>query len=133
MQSVDTTSTARLNGNAASPLIVAGVTTAPSEMPTSTEIARDNATGTVTGRPASAATATASSEPMTRPAGKPSHPNTMPPTAAIDSVSAVRNSTSLAGVAGGDIGAINAAPPSCRQTARPQGDKEGQIRRSAVQ
>src|SRR6185436_4891823 len=116
MQSVETTSTARLSGNAASPLMVAGVTTAPSEMPTSTEIVRDNATGTVTGRPASAATATASSEPMTRPAGKPSHASTTPPNAAIDSVSAVRNSTSLAGLADGGIGAINAAPASCRQT-----------------
>ena len=115
MQSVDTASTATLSGNVASPFSVSGDTTAPSEMPTRTEITRDNGTGTVTGRPASAAIATPSSEPVTRPAGKPSQVRVTPPTAAIDSVSPVRSNTVLVGIGGDAIGAINAAPVRRRQ------------------
>ena len=61
-------------------------------MPTSTEITRDSGAGTISGRPASAAAATDSSEPEIRPAGKPISVNTAPPAAAISSVSAVRSS-----------------------------------------
>ncbi len=52
------------------PVSVSGVTTAPSEMPTITKHGRASRSGTFIGRPASAATATASIEPETRPAGK---------------------------------------------------------------
>src|SRR3954468_21973934 len=81
MHTVDTASTATLSGNAASPFSVSGLTTAPSEMPTSTEITRASGAGTVTGCPASAALATPSSEPVTSPAGKPSQVSRMPPAA----------------------------------------------------
>ena len=69
---------AMLSGKVARPLSVSGVTTAPSEMPTRTEITRDSGTGTCIGRPNSAAGATASSEPVTSPAGKPSAVRTHP-------------------------------------------------------
>ena len=45
------------------PCSMAGVTTAPSEMPITTKIARASDAGTSIGRPASAAIATASTEP----------------------------------------------------------------------
>ena len=113
---VATSSTAMLMGKAARPFNVSGVATAPSEMPTSTEMTRDNGAGTISGRPASAAAATDSSDPEISPAGKPIHVNRAPPTAAISSVSAVRSivrreTTEIA------IAAINAVPVRSRQMA----------------
>ena len=110
MTSVEIASTRTLSGNAARPLSVSGDTTAPSEMPTRTEMTRDSGTGICTGRPHSAAVATPSSEPVTRPAGKPSQFNAVPPTAAIASVSAARSHSFFAGIGRDAIGAINAAP-----------------------
>jgi hypothetical protein len=57
-------------------------------MPTSTKQIRASASGTCMGRPASAATATASIEPATSPAGKPISAKASPPAAAISRVSA---------------------------------------------
>src|SRR3954468_10158161 len=116
MHTVEIASTRTLSGNATRPLSVSGDTTAPSEIPTTTEMHRDSGTGICTGRPHSAAVATPSSEPVTRPAGKPSQFNAAPPTAAIDSVSAARSHSFFAGIGEDAIGAINAAPGLWRQT-----------------
>src|SRR6267378_4468046 len=116
MHSVEIASTRTLRGNATRPLSVSGDTTAPSEIPTTTEMTRDSGTGICTGRPHSAAVATPSNEPMTRPAGKPSQFSVMPPSVAIDSVSAARRHSRLPGIGGDAIVAINAAPEECRQT-----------------
>src|SRR3954469_9725339 len=116
MHSVEIASTRTLRGNAARPLSVSGDTTAPSEMPTTTEMTRASSTGICTGRPPSAAVATPSSEPVTRPAGKPNQFSAMPPSVAIESVSAARRHSCLLGIGGDAIVAINAAPEQCRQT-----------------
>src|SRR5436190_2209351 len=116
MQSVEIASTRTLSGNATSPLSVSGDTTAPSEIPTTTEMTRDSDTGICTGRPHSAAVATPSNEPVTKPAGKPSQFSVMPPSVAIDSVSAARRHSRFAGIGGDAIVAINAAPGERRQT-----------------
>ena len=71
MQMAATTRSATLSGQAAIPFSVSGVTTAPSRIPTSTKHSRAIGTGIFMGRPASAATATASIEPETNPPGKP--------------------------------------------------------------
>src|SRR5579883_2530249 len=63
---------------------------APSAMPTSTNTVRANGTGTVRGRPAMAATATATTEPEINPAGMPVELTAMPPAAPIARASAVR-------------------------------------------
>ena len=118
MHSVEIASTRTLKGNAARPLSVSGVTTAPSEMPTTTEMTRDSGTGICTGLPNSAAVATPSSEPVTRPAGKPSQFRMSPPTAAIASVSPARSHSVFAGISEAAIAAINAAPGEARQTRR---------------
>jgi hypothetical protein len=70
------------------PCNVSGVTTAPSEMPISTKIARINNVGISIGRPISEAPATANIEPDSQPAGTPERPKTAPPAAAIAKVSA---------------------------------------------
>src|SRR5262249_24072582 len=70
------------------PCKVSGVTTAPSDMPMSTNIARISGVGTNIGRAARAAPATARMEPDNQPAGTPARPSTAPPTAATPSVSA---------------------------------------------
>src|SRR5258707_1445021 len=116
MHSVEIASTRTLRGNAARPLSVSGVTTAPSEIPTTTEMTRDSGTGICTGRPHSAAVATPSSEPVTRPAAKPNQLSVMPPSVAIDSVSAARRHSRFAGIGADAIVAINAALEECRQT-----------------
>jgi hypothetical protein len=77
-----------LSGHVAMPRSVSGVTTAPSRIPISTKHTRASGIGIFIGRPASAATAVASMEPDTRPAGTPIHIKPSPPTAAISSVSA---------------------------------------------
>ena len=56
------------------PCSVSGVTTAPSDMPISTNIARIINVGISIGRPASEAPATARIEPDNQPAGTPSQP-----------------------------------------------------------
>src|SRR5215212_10116994 len=116
MHSVGIASTRTLSGNATSPWSVSGDTTAPSEIPTTTEMTRASGTGMCTGRPHSAAVATPSSEPVTRPAGKPSQFSVMPPSVATDSVSAARRHSRFGGIGGDAIVAINAAPEQCRQT-----------------
>src|SRR5882757_7768035 len=98
MHSVEIASTRTLRGNAASPLRVSGDTTAPSEIPTTTEMTRDSGTGIWTGRPHHAAVAPPSNEPVTRPAGKPNQFTARPPTVAIDSVSAARRHSCFAGI-----------------------------------
>ena len=70
------------------PFSVAGVTTAPSEMPISTRRMRIGSIGISIGRPASEAAATARIEPERYPAGTPSSPSVRPPAAANASVSA---------------------------------------------
>ena len=77
---------------------------------------RDSGTGICTGRPHSAAAATPSSEPVTRPAGNPSPFKVKPQTAAIASVSAARSHSLFAGIGKDAIAAINAAPGKPRQT-----------------
>ena len=77
-----------LSGQSAMPWSVAGVTTAPRSMPMITKQTRASGSGIFIGRPTSAATATASIAPVTRPAGKPSRVNATAPVAAISSVSA---------------------------------------------
>ena len=132
MQRVETASTTTLSGNAARPFSVSGVTTAPSEIPTMTEMMRDNGAGMSTGRPHNAAVATPSNEPVTRPAGNPAQVRRNPPPAATASVSAARSHSFFAGIGEDAIGAINAAPSQRRQTpARslvtgplPQGDAD---------
>jgi hypothetical protein len=116
MHSVEIASNATLRGKAANPLKVSGLTAAPREIPTSTEITRDSGAGTVIGRPASAATATASNEPMTNPAGRPRKARMLPPAAPTANVSAVRSSVCFDERVGGVIAAINAAPRFHRQT-----------------
>ena len=64
------------------PCSVAGVTTAPSEMPISTRSTRISGDGISIGRPASEAAATARIEPDRKPAGMPSRPSVRPPAAA---------------------------------------------------
>ena len=64
------------------PFSVAGVTTAPSEMPISTSRMRIGSSGISIGRPASAAAATARIEPERYPAGNPRSPSVNPPAAA---------------------------------------------------
>ena len=81
---------ATLPGQLAMPLTISGVTTAPSITPTSTKEARAIGSVTVIGRPMSAAQATASIDPVTRPAGKPVAAMATPPSVAISRVSAVR-------------------------------------------
>ena len=71
MQIAAITRSATLSGQAAIPLSVSGVTTAPSRIPTRTKHTRAIGTGIFMGRPASAAIATASIEPETSPPGKP--------------------------------------------------------------
>ncbi len=71
MQMAATTRIATLSGQVATPLSVSGVTTAPRRMPTMMKHGRARLAGIVTGRPASAATATVSIEPETNPPGKP--------------------------------------------------------------
>ena len=71
MQTAATTSSATLSGQVTIPLSVSGVTTAPSRIPTSTKHKRATDSGIFTAQPASAATATVSIEPETRPPGKP--------------------------------------------------------------
>ena len=90
MTSDDTTRIATLPGQLAMPLTISGVTTAPSITPTSTNEARAIGSVTVIGRPISAAQATASIDPVTRPAGKPVAAMATPPSVAISRVSAVR-------------------------------------------
>src|SRR4029453_2832970 len=92
MQMAATTSSAMLSGQVATPLSVAGVTPAPSRMPTSTKHRRASGSGICMGRPASAATATVNIEPETRPPGKPTRVSPTPPNAAISSVSATGTS-----------------------------------------
>src|SRR5450631_437614 len=70
------------------PLSVAGVTTAPSEIPISTRRMRIGSVGIVIGRPASEAQATARIEPDSQPAGTPVSPSVSPPATANASVSA---------------------------------------------
>src|SRR3954470_15815740 len=129
MQSVEIASTRTLSGNATRPLSVSGVTTAPSEIPTTTEMTRDSGTGICTGRPHSAAIATPSSEPVTKPAGKPSQFSVMPPTAAIDRVSAARRHSCFSGIGDDAIGAdqcragqASSNPLNARTRALPQHD-----------
>ena len=62
---------ATLSGQDAIPCSVSGVTTAPKSIPISTKQTRASGNGTRTGRPASAATATASMDPDTNPPGNP--------------------------------------------------------------
>ena len=81
-------STAMLSGYVAIPCNVSGVTTAPSDMPISTKMARINNVGISIGRPASDAPATARIEPDSQPAGTPMSPSAAPPAAARASVSA---------------------------------------------
>ena len=69
MPSVATASIATLSGHVAMLRNVSGVTIAPSSMPISTKHMRATVDGTRIGRPASAAMATASTEPETSPAG----------------------------------------------------------------
>ncbi len=90
-----------LAGQVAIPSSVSGVTTAPSNMPTSTKHNRASTCGTFIGRPMSATTATASIEPETRPAGNPISVKMTPPAVAISSVSAVWRSSRGAGKEGG--------------------------------
>jgi len=60
---------AMLAGQVATPRNVSGVTTAPSRMPMITAQNLASASGSLTGRPASAAPATATTEPDTSAAG----------------------------------------------------------------
>jgi hypothetical protein len=66
-------------------------------MPISTKQTRASVSGTKTGLPASAATATASTEPEISPAGKPTAVKASPPAAAMTSVSPRRSSFSIGG------------------------------------
>ena len=88
MQIAATTSSATLRGQLAIPLSVAGVTTAPSRIPTSTKHKRASGNGIFTAQPPNAATATVSIEPETSPPGKPMRWKPIPPTAATSNVPA---------------------------------------------
>ena len=79
-----------LSGQSAMPRSISGFTTDPSRMPTSTKDTRATGGGTSMGRPLTPATATASIEPDTRPAGNPTSVNATPPIRATVSVSARR-------------------------------------------
>src|SRR5262245_9568972 len=93
------------------PCKVSGVTTAPSDMPMSTNIARISSVGTDIDRPARAAPATARMEPDSQPAGTPARPSTAPPTAATPSVSARwRRSVSRFVAEGADKGSVLKEP-----------------------
>ena len=124
------------------PLSVAGVTTAPSEMPISTSSTRTSGVGISIGRPASEAAATARIEPDKKPAGMPRRPSVTPPAAAITSVSASWRTMALRSMAGGSrdtngdfrgagmrelrrgpSGAINAARRRFRQMALKTADR----------
>src|SRR6185437_912516 len=70
------------------PCRVSGVTTAPSDVPIRTKIARISWVGIRSGRPANDEPATAKIEPDSQPAGTPTRPSAAPPAAAVTSVSA---------------------------------------------
>ena len=76
-----------LSGHVAMPATVSGVATAPIEMPSAMKQARDRSWGRNIGRPASAATAEKTMAPASQPAGNPAKLNSVPPAAAISSVS----------------------------------------------
>jgi len=96
--SVDTVRSATLSGQVVIPVSVSGVTTAPSSMPISMKHRRASHSGILVGRPASAAHATASTDPETSPAGTPIRLKPTPPAPATASVSATcRNSWRLGG------------------------------------
>ena len=115
MANVATITIAMLTGQVATPLIVCGVTTAPSRMPITTKQTRASGAGTLTGRRSNAAAATASTDPQINPAGKPTRVNATPPASAMTSVSAVARSVRGVGMGGG-IGLPHARCGLRRQT-----------------
>ena len=83
---------------------------------TKTEITRESGAGTNTGRPARAAIATLSKEPVTKPPGNWAQVKIMPPAAPIASVSTVRSIATLVEIGAFAMRTINAAPARHRQT-----------------
>src|SRR6516162_8890212 len=101
MSMAETMSSAMLSGQVAIPCKVSGVTTAPSRMPITTNATCASGTGIVIGRPSNAATAVASIDPDTKPAGMPIHVKPSPPARAVSKVSQKGSSARSAGTDGG--------------------------------
>src|SRR6185312_4062474 len=119
MQIVEMASSVMLAGHVATPLSVSGVTTVPSTMPMATKHSRARPNGTFMGRPNSAATATASTEPETSPAGNPTTVKATPPASAISSVSQVSSNVRIGGMAG------SIEVDQCRLRPAPSNDSSG--------
>src|SRR6516162_5332061 len=103
MSMAETMSSAMLSGQVAIPCKVSGVTTAPSRMPITTNATCASGTGIVIGRPSNAATAVASIDPDTKPAGMPIHVKPSPPARAVSKVSQ-KGSSARSASAEGSIG-----------------------------